>query len=90
MIEKGNQILDWITPSTVINDAMMNVGVFVAWQGHSKAFNCETMIQGLEWRNPNPAKMVTFIDFIAPAENNYKPVPILVGITTAIAPTSGS
>ena len=90
VIEKGNQILDWITPSTVINDAMMNVGVFVAWQGHSKAFNCETMIQGLEWRNPNPAKMVTFIDFIAPAENNYKPVPILVGITTAIAPTSGS
>ena len=85
VVEAGNQILNWIMPSAAISDAMRNEGTFVAWQGHSKAFNCDTMIQGLEWRNPKPAKMVTSIDFIAPAENNYKPVPILVGITTAIA-----
>jgi hypothetical protein len=90
VIENGNQILDWIMPSAAINDAMMNEGVFVAWQGHSKAFNCDTMIQGLEWRNPNPAKRVASIDFIASAESNCKPVPILVGITTAVAlPSQG-
>lgn len=85
VVEKGNQILDWIMPSSVINDAMMNEGVFVAWRGFSKAFNCDTMIQGLEWRNPNPAKTITSIDFIASAESNYRPAPVLVGITTAVA-----
>ena len=72
-------------PAGRINDAMMSEGAFVAWQGHSKAFNCDTMIQGLEWRNPNPAKMVKSIDFIAPVEVDNMPVPILVGITTALA-----
>jgi hypothetical protein len=90
VVEKGNQILDWLMPPAAINDAMMNVGAFVAWRGYSKAFNCDTMIQGLEWKNPSPTKRVTSIDFIASEEENHKPVAILVGITTAVAlPSQG-
>ncbi len=83
----GVQILDWIMPPAAISNAMMNEGAFMAWQEHSAVFKCNTMMQGLEWKNPNPAKLVTSIDFIAPAENNYTPVSILVGITTALTPS---
>jgi len=87
-IYNEKHLIDWISSPDKIGDAMINEGAFLAWQGFSEAFKRPTIIIGLEWKNPHPEKVVRDIDFIGTADNDYRSVPILMGITTAVEQSS--
>ena len=82
------QVYDWWDEPREVYDNMPRYNAFIAWTGSNPMVRAikrwGIMLPGWEWANPHPEKVITDIDFQTTPENNFQPVPCLVGITTAV------
>jgi hypothetical protein len=75
--------VDWVGSPARITEAMMDEGMFVAWQGIQPVFNLPVILPGYEWQNPFPQKAIRSVDFLVVPGGYCEPVPMLVAITAA-------
>ena len=86
-VRDGQHVVDWWSEPTRYAEATQRHGLFFAWQGDNPMHK-GVVLPGCEWANPHPGKLVETVDFLTVPESGYRPVPVLVAISGAVASPS--
>ena len=81
-IDGGKQVFDWWQDPAAFLDSMAQSGTVVAWRGDNPMRKGVSVLL-YEWPNPSPEKEIVSVDFATIPENEFGPVPVLVGLTAA-------